>query len=81
MGEQLRKIIDGVNAMIPYFQAVSQGIESQSGLADEIRQSLDNLSDAMNTSVMSIQESAEVLQELRDSVSVMSSEVRQFRVA
>ena len=81
VGEQLRKIIDGVNAMIPYFQAVSQGIESQSGLADEIRQSLDNLSDAMNTSVMSIQESAEVLQELRDSVSVMSSEVRQFRVA
>ena len=81
VGEQLRKIIDGVNAMIPYFQAVSQGIENQSGLADEIRQSLDNLSNAMNTSVMSIQESAEVLQELRDSVSVMSSEVRQFRVA
>jgi methyl-accepting chemotaxis protein WspA len=65
-GEQFTQIIEGVRALGPIFETLTEGVQSQSTGAHQISETLAQLSAAMQQAVQSLQQSNEAISRLND---------------
>jgi methyl-accepting chemotaxis protein WspA len=79
--EQLRLIIDHVHELTPQFEAVRQGMQSQSTGARQIRDAMIQLTAVTTSTTSSIQEFMQATQELRTVVEGLQHEVLRFKTA
>jgi methyl-accepting chemotaxis protein WspA len=77
---QIARIIEQVQGLGPQFEAVTDGMESQSLGARQISEAMIQLSDATRNTVDSQRESAHAIQLLEQSARSLHREVSQFRV-
>jgi methyl-accepting chemotaxis protein len=78
VGEQLEDIIEKVQALIPRFEYVREGMQSQSGDASQISDSIEQLSEASQQTAQSLSYSNVAISELNEAASSLQEAVSRF---
>jgi methyl-accepting chemotaxis protein len=81
VGDQLSQVIQQVQALAPQFQAVNEGMQTQSTSAEQITEALAHLGDAVRQTVEGLRESSQIIDDLNDAATGMHSGVSRFQVA
>ena len=80
IGGQLAQIIDEVQTLTPRFDAVNEGMQSQSYGAQQISDGMVQLNEAAQQTVESLRQSSQSINTLKDAANNLQSGVSQFRV-
>ncbi len=80
VGTQLGEIIGQVERLTSRFDAVGEGMRSQSKGADQINDAMRSLNDTVQSTVTSLQEVTSVAEELRGAANTLNEEIGKFRL-
>ncbi len=78
---QLTRIIEQVKSLTPSFEGVNESMQFQSENAQQINAAMVNLSEEMQQTVESLQESFMAIEQLNDAARGLQDEVSRFKVA
>ena len=78
---QLAEIIDQVQKLTPRFESVHQGMQFQSGGADQIKQTIVQLNEAAQQTLESLRQSTSAIERLDDAAHGLQNGVSQFKVS
>jgi methyl-accepting chemotaxis protein len=78
---QLTRIIEQVKSLTPSFEGVNESMQFQSENAQQINTAMVNLSEEMQQTVESLQESFMAIEQLNDAARGLQDEVSRFKVA
>ena len=81
VGSQLSEIIEQVQALIPRFASVEQGMDTQSQGAQQISESMVQLNDGAQQTAESLRETNRALEQLTDAAHALQKEISHFRIA
>lgn len=77
---QLSRIIEQVQGLSPSFEGVNESMQFQSGKAQQINNSMVNLSEEMRQTAESLRESFLAIEQLNDAAAGLQDEVSRFKV-
>ena len=80
IGERFGNIIQQVQNLLPQFEAVHEGMRSQSTGAREIRDSMVNLNESVRVSAESLEETRAATHRLESAIDELRSEISAFRL-
>jgi methyl-accepting chemotaxis protein WspA len=78
---QLTRIIEQVKSLTPSFEGVNESMQFQSENAQQINTAMVSLSEEMQQTVESLQESFMAIEQLNDAARGLQDEVSRFKVA
>lgn len=81
IGDQFGKIIQLVQALLPQFEAVHEGMRSQSAGAREIRDSMVSLTESVRVSAQSLDETRNATHRLETAIDELRNEIATFRLS
>ena len=77
--EVMSKVIDGVQELLPRFESVNEGVNSQSEGAAMIKESIIELNKAAKQTSSSLKETSEAISQLNEAARDLESEVGRFK--
>ena len=80
ISKQLTRIIEQVQALSPSFEGVNESMQIQSGNAQQINNSMVNLSEEMQQTVQFLRESFLAIEQLNSAAKGLQDEMSRFRV-
>jgi len=80
VGEQLSQVIQHVQAMVPRFESVNEGVQAQATGAEQITQALSQLSEATQQTVDALQQSNLTVNELHQVSAGLRDGVSKFKL-
>lgn len=80
IGDQFGKIIQLVQSLLPQFEAVHEGMRSQSAGAREIRDSMVSLTESVRVSAQSLDETRTATHRLESAIDELRNEISTFRL-